>query len=174
MIISMVGFMATGKTKVGSLLAERLGYKFIDTDQLIVERAGISIPAIFSGYGEKYFRRMETEVLEDLIFENDNLILSTGGGIVISDHNRDLLKKQTIPVLLQASPREISRRVNFKERPLLSGSEERPITKISELLEAREKYYNQFSSKINTDNITPEEVVCQILEILKDKFVEEG
>ena len=91
MKISLLGFMGTGKTSVGKLLAEEMELSFLDTDELIVESSGLEIPDIFDTYGEEHFRQLEKKVLKDTVNKNKEFVLSTGGGIVLSEDNRKLL-----------------------------------------------------------------------------------
>ena len=92
MNISLIGMMGCGKTTIGELLAKELCYKFIDTDSLIVEKENRSINDIFENDGEQYFRKVETNVLKEAL-NNQNQIISTGGGIVKSNENITLLKE---------------------------------------------------------------------------------
>ncbi len=166
MKIALVGFMGTGKTSVGEIISHKLDLKFIDTDTVIEEEVGKSIPAIFSHYGEKYFRRLEERVLEKIINKNDDFVLATGGGIVISPRNRELILNQTNSFLLVASPIEIYQRTRDDEnRPLLAS--DKPLTAIKNLLKEREDYYNKFPVKIETEDKTPSDVARKIISLLK-------
>lgn len=156
--------MATGKSKVGSLLANDLGYQFFDTDELIERNTGLSISEIFQRKGEEYFRRVETESLEDIL-EKDKIVISTGGGIVVSRFNRELLLSRTVSFLLTASAEEIYQRVKGdNKRPLLSVSD--PLNEIRNLLSRRAEYYNAFTNKIDTMGKKPEVVVKEILDLM--------
>ncbi|MFW6386468.1 MAG: shikimate kinase [Bacillota bacterium] len=168
MKITLLGFMGTGKSTVGPLVAERLAVPFLDTDELIVEKAGQSIPEIFANRGEEYFRTLEKQVLAETIEKRSKFVLATGGGIVIAEENRKLLKKDTFPVLLTASPEEIYRRVAKEgERPLLEV--ENPEERIAELLVTRRDYYNSFSRRIDTGNKTPEEICKEIISLFREE-----
>ncbi len=162
MIISLVGFMATGKSSIGNILADKLNYSFYDTDELITKKSGITIPEIFSNKGEKYFRKLEEDVLQEILNKKNNMVLATGGGIVLSTTNRSKLKKYTCPVLLIASAREIYRRVDIDSRPLLAKARD-PRKKIEEMLKKRESAYNKFKFKVITNNKTKKQVVEEIL-----------
>jgi len=166
MEISLIGFMATGKSTIGNLLSSKLNLLFLETDSLIEKKIGLSIPEIFSKKGENFFRKKETNILQEIIQNKKNYVLSTGGGIVISQENRELLKKNTFPVLLKASPRVIFERILSAEekRPLLETKT--PLKEIKRLMEKRKDYYNQFEKQINTDNKTPEEIVRTIIEMI--------
>jgi len=141
--IALIGFMATGKTTVGKYLAEYLGdvYKFIETDQIIVEIARKSIPRIFSEDGEKKFREYEIIACKKASNFN-NVIVSCGGGVVLNKINIDNLKKNCHIVLLEATIEEIYKRAikNGKEtRPLIN--KEDPKKEIEEVLNFRLSYY---------------------------------
>lgn len=105
--IALIGYMGTGKTTIGKRLARRLGLSFVDTDAYIEKQQGKSISRIFEQEGEPAFRRMEESVLAALA-EEENLLISTGGGIVLSEQNRKLLKERTFLVTLTASPGAIN------------------------------------------------------------------
>lgn len=168
MRIALVGFMGTGKSSVARLVALELDYKYLDTDKLIEQREGMDIPQIFSRYGEEYFRQQESKVLQDVIEGEERLVLSTGGGIVISPANRKLLEKSTLPVLLEASPQIIYERVKNSDRPLLKMGEGKVLNKIKELLAERRRYYHQFNFRINTDHKNQREVAEEIIKRVKE------
>ncbi len=162
MILALIGFMGTGKSSVGLELAKRLNYQYIDIDHEIEKGTGLTISEIFSKDGEAYFRKLESDLLKELS-KSDNLVLSTGGGIVLSSQNRELLQEKTIPILLQASVEEIFNRVkDDSERPLLSVAD--PLEKIKQLFKKRNKFYNEFDIKVNTDRLEIDEVVDMIMD----------
>ena len=166
MIISLIGFMATGKTTVGKQLADRLNYEFIDLDQYIEKATNMSVKDIFKQKGKKHFRTLEKNILKKILNQYDNLVLAPGGGIVLDSVNIELLKEQTSPFLLKASPNEIMARINkLSERPLLDN--DNPEETIIELLEERKKYYEQFNNVINTDNKEVDQVVDEIINKLE-------
>lgn len=163
--IVLIGFMGTGKTEVGKELAERLGYGFIDTDELIEKKSGISISEIFDRYGEPYFRDIESEVIKD-VSRKDKVVISTGGGAVIREENRENLKRKGILVCLTASPEIIHERTrSYDNRPLLKIDD--PYKRIKELLKEREPYYSQADITIDTSDIETSEVVNKILKEVK-------
>lgn len=158
--IVLIGFMGTGKSEVGKELAERLGYGFIDTDELIEEREGISISEIFDRYGEPYFRKIESEVIEE-VSKKDKVVISTGGGAVIKQENRENLNRKGIMVCLTASPQVIHERTrSYDNRPLLKTDD--PYKRIEGLLKEREPYY-EADITIDTSKIETSEVVDRIL-----------
>jgi shikimate kinase len=161
--VVLTGFMGTGKTTVGRLLADRLGYEFVDTDAIIEERHG-SIPQIFAAHGERTFRRYEREVAAELA-ARDRLVISTGGRLMLDPANAELLGGGAHVFCLTARLDTILARVTAAgvadERPLLAGSdvEER----IARLLEARAGAYAEFA-QIATDLRTPEAVADELAE----------
>jgi len=137
--IVLIGFMGSGKTSIGRLVAHRLGFQFIDTDAVIVERAGMQIPAIFSQHGEPWFRDQESAALRSLGIVN-RAVISTGGGIVLRPENRDLLRELGFVVWLTASEDVIFERVSRnKKRPLLQTTD--PRQTVHDLLEQRRPLY---------------------------------
>lgn len=139
--IILVGMMGAGKTTVGKLLAHLTGKQFLDCDHEIQERTGVKIPVIFEIEGEAGFRKRESQVLRELI-RKKNIILSTGGGAVLSEGNRRLLKKSGIVVYLRASVNDLYRRTRHdKNRPLLQTQDLR--ARLTELLEQRGQLYQK-------------------------------
>ncbi len=125
-IISLVGFMASGKSSTGVALAQRLNFDFVDTDAIIENKMNMTIREIFEKFGEEKFREIESSVLLELS-DRKNLVLSCGGGIILREENRKFLKEKTIPFWLYTSMEETLKRVNDDSRPLLkniSSSEE--------------------------------------------------
>ncbi|MFN3480590.1 MAG: shikimate kinase [Thermodesulfovibrionales bacterium] len=165
--IVLTGFMGTGKTEVGKILAQRFGYTFLDADSIIEQEQNMSITEIFRLYGEPYFRDIESAVLRRLA-ERDKVVISTGGGAVLRQENMDNLRKKGIIVCLTASPETILRRTsNDSSRPLLQVED--PLKKIKELLEFRRPYYERSDIMIDTEGKSPLEVAEEIMERIKDK-----
>lgn len=117
MNISLMGFMGSGKTTVGRILATRLGWDFVDTDQLVEERSGMAIPELFATHGEAGFRALETEVIRE-VSRGDRQVIATGGGAVLDPANRLALRMAGVVVHLKASPELLWRRVSNSDRPL--------------------------------------------------------
>ncbi len=166
--IALIGFMGTGKTAVGQLLAEKLNRKFIELDWLIEQQAGKSIPEIFQQDGEIAFRELEIGATKK-IAEEKYSVIACGGGIVLNKINIDRLRKNARTVYLIASPRVILKRVaNEKgQRPLLAV--DNPTQTIGELLKFREPLYQRAADiTINTSKLDIDAVVEQIIEKLKE------
>ena len=137
--IILVGFMGSGKSSLGRLIAKKSGRRFADTDQMIVQSEGQEISQIFKTHGEGYFRRLETSVLQTLP-PGGGLVLATGGGIVTTPENIPLLREQGFVVWLQADEEEIFKRVSRNsQRPLLQT--ENPRKTIADLLAKRRPLY---------------------------------
>ena len=143
--IVLVGPMGSGKTTIGRRLAHELNQDFFDTDHEIIDKTGVSIDHIFDIEGEEGFRERESKILENLC-QMSNIILATGGGIVILPKNRKILKNSGLVVYLSSSVNQLLKRTaKSKTRPLLENSSDRRKT-ITELLEARDVYYREVAS----------------------------
>ena len=165
--IVITGFMGTGKSVVAKELARKLKMEFIDMDKIIEERQGTSIADIFSGYGEKYFREQENKLVKELSKE-ENMVIATGGGTLLSSDNARMLGQAGEIVCLYADSQAIYNRVKRKNnRPLLKG--ENVLSEINRLLKERKKAYNNFTIKIDTTNLNIQEVTDKIIALLKGK-----
>ncbi len=168
--IALIGFMATGKSTIGKALADYLGddYRFIETDQLIVEMAGKSIPKIFAEEGEEKFRKYETIVCGKAS-KLKNVVISCGGGVVLNRANIKKLKKNCHIVLLKATVEEIYKRAiknGKRTRPLINN--DYPKKEIERILNCREEFYESAAEIIiNTKNKSIEEIVNEIIEKTK-------
>ncbi len=163
--IILFGFMGTGKTAIGKALAEKLKMKFVDMDDLIEEREGTIISEIFASKGEPYFRRVESRVAEDVAGQT-GLVVATGGGVVLKCENVRTLESTGTGVCLNASPEMIYERVRDEShRPLLDVED--PLKRIREMLEARKPYYARVKHQLNTDQLTVEEAVGKVTEIVE-------
>jgi len=166
--IALIGFMGTGKTVVGGVLAEKLGRSFVELDSLIEQRVGKSIPDIFQKDGEIAFRELEIEVTKEVSKDN-NLVIACGGGIVLNKINIDRLRENARMVYLTASPEAILKRVSSEEgqRPLLEV--DNPTLTIRELLGFRKPFYERAADiTINTSKLDINSVAEQIINKLKD------
>jgi len=163
--LALIGFMGTGKTSVGRLVAEQLRFGYLDTDELIQSRTGRTITDIFAKDGEPAFRALEHQVTGELSTRERTLI-ATGGGLPTNPANLASLKQHALVVCLWASPEKIWERVkNQTHRPLLQGTD--PQKKIRDLLEAREQFYRQADVLINTDIRSVREVAQQVVHQFK-------
>jgi len=167
--IILTGFMGTGKTYIGKLLAHRLKYKYIDTDEIIEHQTGMKIKDIFEKYGETYFRDLETKVVKK-VSKLNNCVIATGGGIVLRKENMDELEKNGFIVNLKAKPETIYKRIkNNTDRPLLNKPD--PKKEIQKLLKIRKPYYERCNLSVETDKESPEEIIKFIINQLGVKIV---
>lgn len=155
----LIGFMGTGKTEVGRLLAESLNRRLIDTDQMIVEREGHSIKNIFASRGETYFRQKEQEVVRELS-SRKGLVIATGGGIVLNANNVKLLRESGYVVWLDADEETLANRLSGDtERPLLAGGADQLA-----LYREREALYREAAHiRIDTTEKAPLVVANEII-----------
>ena len=164
--IALIGFMATGKSTVGKALKDRLGkdYQFIETDQVIIEITGKSIPKIFEEDGEAKFREYEIEACKK-VSQLSKSIISCGGGVVLNESNIEILKQSCHIVLLTATPEGIYSRVmndGKENRPIINKKE--PFKEIEKILLEREIYYNSSAEiVIETTDKSVEMIVEEIL-----------
>jgi shikimate kinase len=159
--IALIGFMGTGKSTVGRILAEQLGFAFVDTDELIEQHAGKPISRIFSEEGETAFREYERRLLAELC-SRVQLIISTGGGLAANEENLASLKTHALVICLWASPRTVYERVRAQtHRPLLQTGD--PQARIQELLRARERFYREADVLVNTELRSVKEVAQHVL-----------
>ncbi len=161
--ITLVGFMGTGKTTSGKILAKRLGYHFIDVDEEIEREQGVSISHIFSELGEAYFRMLERDFIKALSFR-EGLVISAGGGAVIDERNIQSMKLSGVLVCLTATPDTIMKRVgSSRNRPLLKVPD--PLARIKNLMGAREQFYRKSDFTIDTTAMTPGDVADEIIRL---------
>jgi shikimate kinase len=139
--IFLVGMMGAGKTTVGRLLANFLEKRFYDSDREIQKRTGVSIPLIFEIEGEAGFRKRETEMLSELV-KTGNIVLATGGGAVLSEENREMLRRSGTVIYLRATIDDLWRRTRHdKNRPMIQTQD--PRTKQTELYAQRDPLYRE-------------------------------
>lgn len=162
--IVLVGFMGSGKTWVGKLIAERTGMPVLDMDEIIVERAGKPITEIFADEGEAHFRKLERELVQELAQTEGNII-STGGGVVLNPDNIADLEATSLVVCLLVDAESVLDRVrNDDSRPLLAGDKEKAVV---ELLEKRKPLYEAVTHKIDTSGrpFPPVQTAEEIIEL---------
>jgi shikimate kinase len=139
--VYLVGLMGAGKTSVGRVLAKRLRKIFVDSDHEIEARTGVRIPVIFEIEGEPGFRRREAAVLQELVLQGD-IVLATGGGVVLDPQNRRALRTTGTVVYLRASPNELWLRTRHdRNRPLLQTGD--PLGRLQQLHAERDALYRE-------------------------------
>ncbi len=164
--IILTGFSGTGKTAIGPLIAERLGWALLDTDAIVEERAGKPILDIFREQGEERFRDLESEALAGTC-SRDNAVVSTGGGAVLRPANRALMADAGFIVCLEARPETILRRLNDRaeeeplDRPLLAAGD--PLSRIRGLKQGRQHLYALCDWAVHTDEMTPDEIADEVI-----------
>jgi shikimate kinase len=162
--VILTGFMGTGKTTVGRLVALHLGFEFVDTDELIESEHG-PIPELFADQGEAAFRAIEREVATELA-SRCNLVVATGGGMMVDEQNVAALAATGTVVCLTADVDTIVDRAlspGGPVRPLLAGVD--PRTRVDELLVARAHAYGRFA-QIDTTDMTPAEVADAVIDLI--------
>jgi len=165
--IALIGFMGTGKTVVGRMLAEKLGKEFIELDAVIEKKAGMPIPEIFRKDGEIGFRELEIEATRE-VANKKNAVIACGGGVILNKINIDRLTKGCVIVCLAASPRVIIKRTSgdTDDRPLLAVTDR--ARQIGELMKFRRPYYKRSADiAINTSRMSVNSVVDNVIEKLK-------
>ena len=171
----LIGFMGCGKSTIGRQLQHMLGWSLVDMDISIEQDAGRDIPAIFEAEGEAGFRRRETELLKSLVEEPDaQRIISTGGGVVVAEGNRALLRRLGYVVWLRA-PADVvlARTSRNNDRPLLRT--ENPLERIRTLLDQRTPIYREVADlEIDTSDLSVDEICTGILESARYHFGGQG
>ena len=167
MNIFIVGPMGSGKSTVGKIISSELFLNFFDTDEEIETRTGASIDWIFDLEGEEGFRKRESQILEEMVQQN-SLVLSTGGGIILTESNRELLSSRgTVFYLATPIKVQLERTSKDKDRPLLKNGDPGKI--LEELHNARESLYEGVSDYIvNTEGKSSQEVSAEIIKLVKN------
>jgi 3-dehydroquinate synthase len=166
----LTGFSGTGKSTIARLVASMLGWRAIDSDKLIEEAAGRTIPEIFANEGEARFRELEREALAGAAHRAD-AVVATGGGAVLAKENRQLMAEGGLAVCLEARPDTILQRLNeptaapASERPLLAGGD--PLARITELKAQRQRYYALADAIVDTEGRTPQEVAQAVVDFAR-------
>ena len=166
MNIFIVGPMGSGKSTVGKIISDELFLNFFDTDEEIENRTGASIDWIFDLEGEEGFRKRESGVLEEMVQKN-SVVLSTGGGIILSENNRELLSSRgTVFYLATPISVQLERTAKDKDRPLLKNGDPGQI--LQELHEKRKNLYKSVSDHIvETEDKSSQEVAWEIINLVK-------
>ena len=159
--------MGSGKSTVGEVLAKLLDCNFIDLDRYIEEKYKKSISLIFSEKGEEYFRNIESEALYEISNTEMTLVISTGGGVVLSESNWNVMNSNGKTVYLEAGLETIWERIKGDEsRPLLNVKD--PKGEAEKLLTSRIQLYKKSDFTVNTDNLSSDQVADEIYKIIKN------
>ena len=177
--IYLTGFMTSGKSTIGPILANVLGMDFYDLDKEIEQQEGMTVVEIFEKKGEPYFRHLEKVFLENLCRQN-NIIVSLGGGTITNTENFDLLKRTGKIIYLKVTPEMLYKRLKNKtDRPLFrdmvlgENTEEDFIKRINEMLSKRKSFYEKADLIFDTDDspigVTVDKIAKKILKVLNEK-----
>jgi len=164
--------MGAGKSTIGPILANTLGWNFYDLDKVIEEKVGKKIKEIFAEEGERYFREIERKILQELS-GGENLIISLGGGTMANQTNLDILKNSGEVIYLKVSPEAVFKRlIHKRDRPILKIDSEdnfnsnELMNRINRLYNERQKYYEQADITVDTDNINVGKTVDKIVMLI--------
>jgi shikimate kinase len=162
----LTGFMGSGKSSVGKIVAERLGWRFVDLDAEIVTSSGCSINEIFARDGEQEFRALESAQLEQILSAGEGSVIATGGGAVIAAQNRKLMRSRGVIINLKVTLKQVLTRLKgCSDRPLLAGED--AAKRATALMNEREQFYADADIRIDTDGKSVEDVAAEILCRLK-------
>ena len=164
--VVLIGFMGTGKTSCGRMLATRLGCGLVDLDKYIEAKEGMSVPEIFAAKGEPYFREKEREAVREVV-QRKFAVIATGGGTVKDEENFRLLQERGVLVCLTADIETILQRTaRHGERPMLDREQDRRKA-VEELLESRRAIYARADFTIDTSRLSPMEASEEIVDFLR-------
>jgi len=175
--IYLTGFMGSGKSTIGPILANTLGYAFVDVDKAIELQTGKAVKAIFGDHGEQYFRKLERALIRDLT-ARQHIVISLGGGTIADPVNFPVIRESGIVVYLKTAPEQLFKRLHYKtDRPSLVDlagerlSEEALWVRIQELFARREKFYECADIIIRTDErrlgVTVDELVKRLASLIE-------
>jgi shikimate kinase len=169
MIISLLGYMGSGKSHISKILSDEINYKLIDLDKEISRRQKLTIPEIFEKKGEIYFRKLEREVLEEILATRENTVLSLGGGTPAYYNNMEIINHNSKSIFLMTSVPVLSERLSKQKekRPLIAKIPDEDLPEfIAKHLFERNAFYSKAQFSIKTDQKTPENIIREIIEKL--------
>jgi len=172
----LTGFMATGKSSVGPLVARRLGWQFVDSDAIIVARARKPVAQIFADDGETQFRKLEREVIAHLAGDRRRCplchgphpeVISTGGGALVDESNCAALKRAGVIICLMARPEIVAARVERSKtmRPKLAEGGKSTLDRVKELMAERADAYARADARIDTSDLTVEQTAERVVDV---------
>lgn len=166
MIIALAGYMGSGKSHISKLLSEKLNFKLIDLDKEISKKNNLTVAEIFNNKGELYFRKQERELLEVILANEENAILSLGGGTPAYYNNMDVINQNSISFYLRANVNTLVERLSRQKskRPLIANISDADLPEfIAKHLFERNIFYNKSQFTISTDDKTPEDITTEII-----------
>ena len=169
MIISLIGYMGSGKSHIAKLLSDKLGIKLIDLDKEISKKNKMTIAEMFQKKGEIFFRRQERALLEEIVATEDSCILSLGGGTPAYYNNMELINQNSESIFLRTSVKNLTERLlkQKHKRPLIANISDQDLPEfIAKHLFERNIFYNKAKYTVNTDDKTPEMVVEELCDLL--------
>lgn len=169
MIISLIGYMGSGKSHVSKILSDKLHFRLIDLDKEISRRNKLTIPEIFEKRGEIYFRKQERETLEEILASEENVVLSVGGGTPVYYNNMEIINHNSKSIFLRASVGTLTERLSKQKekRPLIARIADENLAEfIAKHLFERNPFYSKAQYQVNTDQRSPEDIVDEIAEKL--------
>lgn len=170
MIISLLGYMGSGKSHISKNLSQKINFELIDLDQKISEHHQQTIPEIFQNRGEIFFRKEEKRILEEILDSKDNIILSLGGGTPVYYNNMEIINDKSKSIFLRASVKTLTERVLLQKqtRPLIAKLEDSDVPEfIAKHLFERNPYYSQAHFTVDTDSKNPNLISDEIITLLK-------
>ena len=169
MIISLIGYMGSGKSHIAKLLSDRLGIKLIDLDKEISKKNKMTIAEKNKKKGEIFFRRQERALLEEIVATEDSCILSLGGGTPAYYNNMELINQNSESIFLRTSVKNLTERLlkQKHKRPLIANISDQDLPEfIAKHLFERNIFYNKAKYTVNTDDKTPEMIVEELCDLL--------
>lgn len=167
MLIFLVGYAGSGKSSMGRRLARRLGVPFVDTDQRVEASEGASVADIFHYQGEEYFRRLEREVIEQIVDESIHAVVSTGGGLPTWKDNMAWMNSRGVTVYLRRSAEQIIARMSpygREKRPMFRGKSDAELLEFMRMqMTEREPFYAQAKLRVECDKMSDDTVVEYIV-----------
>ncbi len=166
--VVIIGFMGSGKTRVGKQLSRDLGLPFIDLERLIVKKMNLSVREIFERFGEPFYRALETVALKELIKDTERKVISLGAGVPLQEQNENYIGELGTVIYLKGSLETLRKRLeNSRKDPLLDGEDR--DDKIKKLLKQRDPVYKKFADIQVVTGVKPfEELIREIEEKLKE------
>jgi shikimate kinase len=160
--IILTGFMGTGKSTIGQLVAAELNREFVDMDTLIEQREGRPISQIFAESGEPYFRQLETDLCRELAAQK-GLVIATGGGALVAEDNLRVMGASGLVICLDCDPATLWQRIGHSEdRPMLATQDEGRFARLAALLAQRTAAYGRINHHLNVTHLSPEEAAQRI------------